>query len=167
MNFPRGKLSQAEFETIFGNMYLDSRNKKIINYVYNAIDKDRNGSIDFTEAVILMSVLQNGDLIQMLKLVFRMYDLNGNGKINEKEMSEIIESLYDVLSIPKKERRGKNSASFQAKESIKRLDKNGDQQIDINEFIEGFFQNPNVTSSIINFNHLAENLNYLNLIIFK
>ena len=77
-------------------------------------------------------------------------------------MRKIIESLYDVLDIPEEERSGKNSAKYQAKESIKRLDKNGDRHIDVNEFIEGFFQNPNATTSIMFFNHLAENLDYLN-----
>ena len=94
----------------------------------------------------------------MLKLIFDVYDLNGDGKINEKEMKQIIESLYDAIDLPKQSRRGNNSPSHRAKESIRRFDKNGDRVIDVNEFIEGFFQNKSFSSQIyIYFNYLAEN----------
>lgn len=94
----------------------------------------------------------------MLKLIFDVYDLNGDGKINEKEIKQIIESLYDAIDIPKKSRRGVNSPRYRARESIKLFDKNGDRVIDVNEFIEGFFQNTTFSSQIyIYFNYLAEN----------
>ena len=47
-------------------------------YVFDAFDRDANGYIDYVEAVISLNFLFEKDLVNMLKLEFKIYDLNGD-----------------------------------------------------------------------------------------
>jgi neuronal calcium sensor 1 len=41
-------------------------------------------------------VTANGSIDKKLHLAFQMYDKNGNGKIDKKEMLKIVTAIYDL-----------------------------------------------------------------------
>ena len=128
-------------------------------YVFKAFDKNSDSYIDFVEAIISLNFLFEKDLVSMLKIEFAVYDLNGDGKINKREMRKIIDAFYDKRGLNIEMRKEfKNEIDAIASLEMKYFDKNGDDKIDLNEFIDGCVANLAVYSPIhIILNELASN----------
>jgi Ca2+-binding EF-hand superfamily protein len=132
---------------------------QLSQYVFNAFDKNNDNYIDFVEAVISLNFLFEKDLVSMLKIEFAVYDLNGDGKINKREMTRIIDAFYDKRGINIEMRKDiKKEIDKMAKQEMRYFDKNGDDQIDMNEFIDGCVANLALYSPInIILNEMATN----------
>ncbi len=66
----------------------------LIRYVFDAIDRDGNGKIDFSEYMIAMSLQISGNLKEKLNWMFNLYDLDKSGSLEKSEMLKIIKSMY-------------------------------------------------------------------------
>jgi Ca2+-binding EF-hand superfamily protein len=45
----------------------------------------------------------NDRIVEKLRFIFEIYDLDGDGRIEKKEMIRVIECLYDLRDVPKSE----------------------------------------------------------------
>ena len=68
-------------------------------------------------------------------VIIKRYDIDGNGRIDKKEMIKIIEAIYDLLG--EDNRKGENSPPKRVAKIMLKLDKDQDGQLSPDEFIEG------------------------------
>merc|ERR1719323_355526 len=89
------------------------------------VDANSDGNIDFYEFCIMMKPKLNesgaGDDADMIA-AFKLFDTNGDGKINAEELQEAMKQL------------GENLTLTEAKDMIHEADVDGDNQIDFDEF---------------------------------
>ena len=93
--------------------------KKEVDRIFNDVDIDKNGTIDYNEFV-LATINKNNLLNQeRLESTFKMFDKDGNGSISRDEIKMVLGSSIDenVLN-----------------DIIKEVDINGDGEISIHEF---------------------------------
>ena len=61
--------------------------------LFKAADTSRDGFLNFNEFVCLMAVMQKGDGAKKLDLVFRIYDTDKSGMLEEGEIRTLLEQL--------------------------------------------------------------------------
>lgn len=97
---------------------------EIIN-MFNEMDVDKNGLINFTEFVSAMIDYDKFVKKEQLLECFRSYDTDGSGKISFEEFCDMIK--------PSNEQEKKDLFIL-----YKKFDTNNDGEIDVEEFINGF-----------------------------
>ncbi|KAJ2215407.1 hypothetical protein EV179_002191 [Coemansia sp. RSA 487] len=87
------------------------------------IDKDNNNKIDFVEFVTLMARHEKDDnKEEEIKEAFRVFDIDGNGKIDAEELRRIMTSIGEKLT------------QEEVDEMIREADVDGDNCINYEEF---------------------------------
>mmetsp|Transcript_106484 Transcript_106484/g.168138 ORF Transcript_106484/g.168138 Transcript_106484/m.168138 type:complete len:513 (-) Transcript_106484:85-1623(-) len=96
-----------------------------LQQIMKDVDSDGSGVIDYTEflaATLDKKVYMAEDVCWQ---AFRIFDRNGDGKIDKKEIANVLNSDSDV----------QGAAAKDLAEIIQELDKNGDGEIDFQEFM--------------------------------
>lgn len=116
-----GELSLDEIKSGMKERHNSSQLEELVR----SIDTDGSGTINYTE--FIAANLDNNIYMKQDKLrqAFRMFDIDGNGKISVEELTKILGCHEEYLFVDQ---------SF-FKEMVMENDKNGDGQIDYNEFI--------------------------------
>jgi len=80
-------------KTVFGQQftkYLGLYDNDYANKLFDAIDLDGSGDIDFREFAIYCGLLIKGTFESKVDLAFRVWDLDGSGSLQYEELLEIL-----------------------------------------------------------------------------
>ncbi|KAJ8317244.1 hypothetical protein KUTeg_005148 [Tegillarca granosa] len=94
---PTGIVNEETFKEIYAQFFPQGDSSLYAHYVFNTFDHDRNGSINFEEFVMGLSVLSRGTLQERLQWAFSLYDINGDGLITKDEMLDIVSAIYEMM----------------------------------------------------------------------
>lgn len=87
--YPAGKITRTEFNNIFRSLQWTQHNIQLFYFVFTAIDKNGDGCISFSEALLSYSIIYNCKILERLKET----DLNLTSSMKEIEI--MIECFYD------------------------------------------------------------------------
>ena len=100
---PSGKLTKKDFVKLFKEVHPSENKKekadKFCEYVFKVIDTQGLGYISFNDFVLCFSLTSYGDFKQKCEFAFRLYDLDKDNLISKKEMTQVLEALYDLSGI--------------------------------------------------------------------
>ena len=140
----------------FLSIFTDIKNFNLKNYFLNkilkilsAFDSDSNEIISFTDFVVCYSITSFGNLEEKIKLAFKIYDLDKNNVVDKHEMLKVLETLFDLTGVDEIERK-ERPPKIIAEEFMKKLDTNGDNVIQIEEFVNGCIADIKICSILIN-----------------
>ena len=100
--------------------------------------------IDFREFVTSLSVTTRGTLDEKLQWAFHIYDIDGDGYIEQKELFNIVKAVQKMT--------GAIDESDLSKEKItkvfEQMDENEDKKLSLDEFIKGAKQDETFVSML-------------------
>lgn len=119
-----GKLSMEEVKEGYCEHYGKIMSDQEVEEMFNSVDTDRSGFIDYTEFVVAATNQNALTSQEKLQAAFRMFDKDGSGRISPEEIREVL-CFGDSGSI-----------SVEAVDAIiKQVDENGDGEIEFEEFV--------------------------------
>ncbi|CAF1277753.1 unnamed protein product [Rotaria sordida] len=132
---PTGKLDKDTFIATFKQLFPES-SKNLTSSLFDIIDINHDGTIDFNEFLFLAAVGTNtGNVDERLDIIFNLWDISHDGLLDVNELAQLISAMYDRTG--EKDRQGDKNPIHRAKEIIKKLDVSGDKKLNKQEFING------------------------------
>ncbi|XP_077420995.1 guanylate cyclase activator 1g [Vanacampus margaritifer] len=131
---PSGALHLHEFKRIFGVPSTSAEESLFIETIFHSFDTNKDNALDFMEYVAALHLILRGNLEDRLKWSFKMYDKDGNGKLDRQEVKRIIRILYKI----KLQTADVDLTPSEICDRIFELvDQNNDGQISLSEFMAG------------------------------
>ncbi|MEQ2158431.1 hypothetical protein GOODEAATRI_012226, partial [Goodea atripinnis] len=133
---PSGALHLHEFKRIFGVQSSSSEESLFLETIFRSFDTNQvnDNTLDFIEYVAALNLILRGSLEDRLKWSFKMYDRDGNGKLDRKEVKSLIRILHKIKI-------QKTEVSLTPSQICDRIfeliDNNNDGEITLSEFMEG------------------------------
>ena len=119
-----GKLSIQEVKEGYLEHYGRVMSDEEVENMFNAVDTDRSGFIDYSEFVVAAMNERQLTTNDKLQAAFKMFDKDNSGIISADEIKEVLQFG------------GSSSLSASAVETIiKQVDENGDGEISFEEFV--------------------------------
>ncbi|KAK6199509.1 calmodulin-like protein 12-like protein [Scheffersomyces amazonensis] len=117
-----GKIDRRELGTVMKSLNQNPTDSELEELI-NQVDINNDGTIDFFEFVLMMAKkLKDTDDELEIHEVFRVFDKNGDGKINAEELKHVLHSI------------GENLTDDEINLMIKEADIDKDGFVDITEF---------------------------------
>lgn len=144
-NYPDGRMSQQQFVT--ENTAAHGGDSLLWEYMFQQLDSDQDGYIDFREFITSMSVGTRGDVSDKLRWTFKFYDKNKNGYIEFEEMLELFQSIFKLVEAIDIQNNVVPDQSLPLKRCqalFEKMDADKDNRLSIQEFIEGCKQDSTI-----------------------
>ncbi|XP_067402493.1 guanylyl cyclase-activating protein 3 isoform X2 [Emydura macquarii macquarii] len=128
---PSGQLSLYEFKTLLDLHGLTPQADTYVDQVFNTFDLNKDGFIDFLEFIAAINLVIRGKIDQKLKWYFKLYDADGNGSIDKKELLSIFTAIQAINGQQNMTPEEFTNMVFQ------KIDVNNDGELTLEEFING------------------------------
>ncbi|XP_006164267.2 guanylyl cyclase-activating protein 3 isoform X1 [Tupaia chinensis] len=131
MEYPSGLQTLHEFKTLLGLQGLNQKANQHVDQVYNTFDLNKDGFIDVLEFIAAVNLIVQGKMEQKLKWYFKLYDADGNGSIDKKELLNIFMAVQAL--------NGQQALSPEEFTNLvfRKIDINNDGELTLEEFISG------------------------------
>jgi neurocalcin delta len=134
---PAGQLTRAKFLEVYSSFFPQGNAEKFCEHVFRTFDSDNSGKIDFKEFLLAINITSAGRPEQKLEWAFQMYDVNGDGTIEPKEMTEIIAAIYNMVGPQLVYNDPTDTPERRTKEIFLKMDENRDGVLSKEEFVKG------------------------------
>lgn len=128
---PDGKLDKPKFIQLYKQICPVGQPDNFAKCAFHTFDADKSGTIDFTEFLLAIAINRSGSSKEKLEMAFDMYDVDGNGFIDRKELKKILAAIFEL----KGEALKKQSVKAQIDLIMSKIDVNNDAKISREEFI--------------------------------
>jgi len=119
-----GKLSMEEVKQGYLDHYGKIMSDEEVETMFNAVDADRSGFIDYTEFIVATVNSEEFNSNEFLQAAFKLFDKDGSGSISADEIKQVLGF-------------GKGGSGDEASINaiLKQVDENGDGDISFDEFV--------------------------------
>uniref|UniRef100_A0A8C5SSV5 Guanylate cyclase activator 1C n=1 Tax=Laticauda laticaudata TaxID=8630 RepID=A0A8C5SSV5_LATLA len=128
---PSGQLTMYECKKVLG---LENSTTQANNYfekVFNIFDTNKDGLLDYLEFLAAINLVIRGKIDQKLKWYFKLYDIDGNGTIDKKEVISMLMAIQTISKNQEMTPEELTNLIFQ------KIDVNNDGELTLEELMNG------------------------------
>lgn len=135
----RDSLKRSDFIRVYKKAFGDNVGA-LANSIFDAFDEDGNGTVDFEEFLIGLSITEmtvdtdRNSKMKKIRWAFNVYDKDRSGTIDRKEMRQIVKAVADVSVLPEDAVKKNETPKMFADRLFDEIDRNGDGEITFEEF---------------------------------
>ena len=144
--YPNGCISRTEFSTLIRSTSPETVTEALEPYIFRMLDQNSDGVIGFTEFMNCLHIMTSGSHQENLKLIFRSFDINGNGTISWEEMKTITRDLFPYFS--NEENLVPETNEIIVAIAFQEMDADQDSKITEEEFIKACFNQKPICKSL-------------------
>ncbi|XP_013805520.2 LOW QUALITY PROTEIN: guanylyl cyclase-activating protein 3 [Apteryx mantelli] len=137
-----GQLCLHEFKHVLDLPGLTPEANNYVEQVFHTFDMNKDGFIDFLEFIAAINLVIRGKIDQKLKWYFKLYDADGNGCIDKKELLSIFTAIQAINGHTDMSAEEFTNMVFQ------NIDMNNDGELTLEEFISGVERDGNLMDLI-------------------
>jgi neuronal calcium sensor 1 len=97
--FPLGYFVKTDINRIYGQFFPFGNSVEFSNRVFELMDEDQNGKVDFREFLKTFSIVARGGMEDKIQWSFKLYDMNGDGVIDREELLSVTKTIYNIASV--------------------------------------------------------------------
>lgn len=150
---PEGVVHEDCFKDIYAKFFPHGNSSLYAHYVFKAFDVNCNGAISFRDLLVTLSTLLRGSVYERLRWTFKLYDLNGDGRISRSELGEVVHAIHELMGRKPHQIEDDRKAREQIDRAFRKLDLNQDGIITVEEFLEACLRDDLMTRSLQMFDY--------------
>jgi len=124
---PSGKLDFSGMKTMLSESLPEADTSGLAEHVWRIYDTNLDGEIDFREFMLALSVMSKGTAEDNLRQIFRLFDVNSDGRLEREELSRVVFELRKVV--------GRMEEEDLVQTAFNEMDANMDGSISLEEFV--------------------------------
>lgn len=145
---PSGQLTREDLRKVYKQFFLFGDPTAFSDLVFNVFDTDDSGTIDFREFITALSISSRGTMDEKLQWAFKLYDQNGDGKISEAEMLEIVRAIYKMVGSMMKVPEDESTPEKRVAKLFGLMDTDKDGELTFEEFRDGSKKDHTIVSAL-------------------
>ncbi|KAM4585456.1 A-type potassium channel modulatory protein KCNIP2-like [Odontesthes bonariensis] len=151
---PCGAVNEETFKGIYSQFFPHGDSSMYAHFLFEAFDTHNHGSVSFEDFVLSLSIILRGSITDKLNWAFNLYDLNKDGCITREEMTDIMQSIYDMMGKYTHPNMRDSAPKEHVDSFFQKMDKNNDGVVTIDEFLETCQRDENIMQSM----HMFDNV---------
>lgn len=146
---PTGTIRKDTFNGIYAKFFpCGVSSYRYANYVFNTLDYNKVGYLNFEDFVRGLSVLCRGTLEEKLRWIFCLYDINSDGVISRDDLYQIVSSVYELMGSYSQSAFDSGVVHRRVETLFQKMDRNKNGQITLDEFLSLCLNDKNIQNSI-------------------
>nr|XP_061844306.1 Kv channel-interacting protein 2-like [Nerophis lumbriciformis] len=151
---PSGAVDEETFKNIYSQFFPQGDTNMYAHFLFEAFDAHNSGSVSFVDFVLSLSIILRGSINDKLNWAFNLYDLNKDGCITKEEMTDIMQSIYNMMGRYTFPCMRDSAPKDHVETFFQKMDKNNDGVVTIEEFLETCHKDENIMQSM----HMFDNV---------
>merc|ERR1711953_891615 len=94
---PNGRMKKGDFREMMEKALPKKDAKKMEDHMFRLYDTNNDGTIDFTEFMLVYLIMTDGTPQEVLTRIFRIFDVNSDGEITKKELKKLLKDMHGLI----------------------------------------------------------------------
>ena len=141
---PSGAMDPSGLRAMLSEALPGADTAGLAEHIWRMYDTNLDGSVDFREFMLALCVMRSGSAEENLRQIFRLFDINSDGRVEEDELVRVVRELTKVAEVGEEV----------VREAFLEMDMDRDGGVTQEEFVQAVTQHKvaatSLTLSVIN-----------------
>ena len=137
---PTGVMDPASLRAMLQESLPGADTNTLADHIWRIYDTNMDGGVDFREFMVVLCVMRNGSPEDNLRQIFRLFDINSDGRVERGELERVVEELNKL---------GEGAVGDEfVQQAFREMDSDRDGGVTQEEFIQACLQNRTAATNL-------------------